>query len=178
MDGLKVSDARRRSRRKPSSTILSTIIRNGAKYPSTFEHAAWLRVNAELGPRPLLDELLQCSGPARKREEDFRELRHFLFALVHRGDDMDLAQTFVEQLLVDQQSRNHADHRSPKLERLVGDDAHQTVLRSAQNDAMSRSDDDARGRPGLLLEYFSSPDGGSAINAYGKRPARCHGQDP
>jgi hypothetical protein len=37
---------------------------------------------------------------------------------------MDLAQTFVEQLLVDQQSRNHADHRSSELERLVGHDAH------------------------------------------------------
>jgi hypothetical protein len=145
--------------------------------PVDVEHAAWLRVNAELSPRPLLDELFQGSGPARKREEDLRELRHLFLALVHRGDDMDLAEVFVEQLLVDQERGDHADYVAPAFERLVGHHAHQTVLRAAVNDAMAFGHDDARGRPGLLLEYFSVPDSRAAIDADAQRLPPCCRQD-
>jgi hypothetical protein len=90
---------------------------------------------------------------------------------------MDLAEVFVEQLLVDQESGDHADHATPALERLVGHHPHQAVLRTAVNDAMAFRHDDTRGRPGLLLEYLSVPDSCAAIDADGQRPAPCWRQD-
>ena len=90
-----------------------------------------LRVEAELGPRDRLHQLVQRSEAAGKHDEPVRELVHQRLALVERFDDVELGEAAVRDLALLQEAGNDPDHASPRCEGRVGDDAHQADLAAA-----------------------------------------------
>ena len=90
-----------------------------------------LRVEAELGPRDRLHQLVQGPEAAGQHDEPVRELVHQRLALVQRLDNVELGEAAVRDLALLQEARNDPDHASPRRERRVGDDAHQADLAAA-----------------------------------------------
>ena len=120
--------------------------------------AAALPLEAELGPRHDLEQLLQRSEPARQREEAVRERAHEGLALVHSVHDVQLRHALVRRLARHEVARNHADYLAPRVERGIGHDAHHADVAAAVDEAELRL---AEASPNVL--------GGPEIG----RPAPC-----
>ena len=79
----------------------------------------------ECAPAQDLEELLERADPAGKRKEGRRLRRHQRLALVHAGDDMELGESVVRDLLRCEGVGDHADRPPPCPEDGVGHDSHQ-----------------------------------------------------
>ena len=94
-----------------------------------------LAVQAEVGPREDLEQLLERPDPARERDERVGELGHERLALVHRVDDPQVADAVVADLEVDDLARDHARDVPARRHRGVGERAHHPDVRAAVDEA-------------------------------------------
>src|SRR5208282_2239207 len=77
------------------------------------EDADRLLMNTQRAPAQDLEELLERADPAGKGEEGRRLRRHQRLALVHAGDDMELGESVVRDLLRCEGVGDHADRPPP-----------------------------------------------------------------
>jgi len=91
-------------------------------------------MDAELAPCPLLEDLFQGAGSARKRDESVRELGKAGLSLVHGLDHMELVKTMMCNLALDERARHHSDHRAAALQGRVCNNSHQSDAAAAVDD--------------------------------------------
>lgn len=115
---------------KPSSFICAITAVRGSQNPVHVKVAARLGVGTQLGPGPLLEDLLQGPGAAGQGDEALGEVGHHGLALVHRGDHMEFGQAPVSQLPILQGLREDSDNSAARRQRGV----HQTYVPAAIDD--------------------------------------------
>ena len=127
----------RREIRLPDEALVGGVPRDVDQRPPEavdVEQPDRLRVQAELRPRQLLEQLVERPEAARKRSEPVGELGHQRLSLVQRPDDVQLGQSAVGELAIDEQLRDDADHLAARPECAVGDRAHQPDAPAAVDD--------------------------------------------
>ncbi|KAJ1684399.1 hypothetical protein LUZ63_020154 [Rhynchospora breviuscula] len=103
-----------------------------------------LVVDAQLQPGERLEQLLERSRAAGQHHEAVGLVHHPQLALVHRADDVQLAQPGVADLLVLQALRDDADDLGARVERGVGQRAHRPDGRAAVHQAEAAGGEPAR----------------------------------
>jgi len=98
------------------------------------QHAAGFRVEAQLRPGHDFEQLLEGAEPAWQGHEGIGQLHHARLALVHRVDDLQLAQTFVGHLRGYEREREHPRDPRTRRQRGVRERAHQPHMRPAVHD--------------------------------------------
>src|SRR6476620_5114620 len=73
------------------------------------KQAERLLVIAERVPAPRLEQLVERTDAAGKREESVGQVRHLRLALMHVGDGVELGQAEMRDLDVDQRLWDHAE---------------------------------------------------------------------
>jgi hypothetical protein len=111
------------------------------------QQPARLGVQAELRPGDRLEQFLEGADAARQRDERVGVLGHPRLALVHRVDDVHRGDAGVADLAGHERVRDHADHFTASIQHRVGDDAHQTDVAAAVDEAMATGDQRAAERP-------------------------------
>jgi len=81
--------------------------------PIDVEEHDRLGVIAEVQPGELLERLLERAEPAGRDDERVGELEQHRLALMHRVDDMELGQSAVRDLALDQRARMTPIARPP-----------------------------------------------------------------
>src|SRR3546814_4878760 len=108
-----------------------------------------LGVIAELRPAYRLPQLVHRPDTAGDGEEAVGEVGEHALSLVHPRDDMELGDAAVRDLCADERVGDHPDHLAARLERRIGDRAHQPEPPAAIDDAdaaaRQRTADVARG---------------------------------
>jgi hypothetical protein len=83
-------------------------------------------MQAELRPGPRFEQFVHRADAAGQGEERVGQIAHEELALRHRADDVQLRQTCMPDLAIDQHLRNHADDAAAARQRRLGERAHQT----------------------------------------------------
>lgn len=114
-------------------------------------------MDAELRPRPLLEEFLEGAGSARKSDERVGEALHRLLALVHALDHAKFAQARMSELALEQRTRHDAYDASARRQRGFGHRAHQSDLAAAidQRQACARQRFTGRDR-GIEISWIAA----------------------
>jgi protein phosphatase len=102
--------------------------------PGHVEHAAGLDVDAELGPRDDLEELVEGAKAAGQHDEGVRPVGHGGLALVHGLRDGQAGQPVVRELLGLQLTGDDPVHLATGGQRGVRDDPHQPDVPAAVDD--------------------------------------------
>ena len=84
-----------------------------------------LGVQAQCAPGQDLEELLEGADAARQDHEGVGALEHFVLALVHRLDHHGLGERRMARLATHQEAGDDADRLAARLQRGVGQHAHQ-----------------------------------------------------
>lgn len=84
-----------------------------------------LGVVTDLRPAHRLPQFVHRPGAAGQGDEAVGDIGERLFALVHRAHDVKLGAAAMRDLGIDQRLRDHADHLAARLQRRVGNRAHQ-----------------------------------------------------
>ena len=85
----------------------------------------------KLPPGQDLNQLLESAKTAWQRYKTICQIGHHRFALVHRGNDVQLGQAPVCDLLFLQQLRDYAVNGTSKFDDLIGKNAHYSFGRTA-----------------------------------------------
>ena len=153
----KMSDALCRSCRNPSSTILSTIILNGAKYPlrsRTPQGFAWMPSCVHVHCSRISSNVPAPPGSARNASA--RSDIFFFRSCIEATTWISFKPLWSNSLSTST-TLNNPDDGSSQPDRLVGHDPHQPVLCAAIDDSMALGHEHTRRRVSAPQTPFVSP---------------------
>ena len=119
-------------------------------------------MNAQLGPRPLLENLFEGAGSARQRDEAVGQVGHHDFPLMHRVDDVERRQPLKGDLPFDQGVGHDAGRPAARNQHGIGNRTHESDPSTPIDKLDFLLDKNLSGRPGGVHKSWVVPGTGTA----------------